>query len=167
MARPQCCRRIGKEPPCGVFKPEGMPDGSLEEVVLSLDEFEALRLADLEGLYQEQAAASMNVSRQTFGRIIDGARRKTAQALILGRVLRIAGGVVEKPETRRFECPDCQHSWELCCVGECPQGCPNCKSTTFCIENLTGRGCGAGHSPENGHGRKRCCHRRGLSAQNL
>ena len=51
------------------------------EVLLTLDEYEAIRLADLEGLYQEQAATRMNVSRQTFGRIVEAARRKVADVL--------------------------------------------------------------------------------------
>jgi len=63
-------------------------------VVLGLDEFEAIRLADLEGLYQEQAAEKLHVSRQTFGRIIESARKKVAQALIEGRPLQIEGGPV-------------------------------------------------------------------------
>ncbi len=62
--------------------------------MLTLDEFEALRLSDLDGLYQEQAAAKMNVSRATFSRIVDEARRKTADALVHGKALRIEGGPV-------------------------------------------------------------------------
>lgn len=61
---------------------------------MSLDEFEALRLADLEGLYQEQAAEQMGVSRATFGRIVVAARHKVAQTLVHGRALRIEGGPV-------------------------------------------------------------------------
>ena len=67
MARPKCCRRISEQPACRVFKPAGVPFSIVEEIVLSMDEFEAIRLADLEGLYQEKAAERMNVSRQTFG----------------------------------------------------------------------------------------------------
>ncbi len=77
-----------------IFKPAGVPVRYLDEVVLSLDEFEALRLADFEGLYQEQAALRMEVSRPTFGRIIDIARRKVAEALVHGKALRIDGGPV-------------------------------------------------------------------------
>jgi predicted DNA-binding protein (UPF0251 family) len=66
----------------------------LEEVVLTLDEFEALRLADMEGMYQEQAAGKMNVSRPTFSRIVEQARRKVATALIQGKALRLEGGAV-------------------------------------------------------------------------
>ena len=64
----------------------------LDEVVLSIDESEAIRLADLEGFYQEEAALRMNVSRQTFGRIVSSARGKIAQAIIHGKALRIDGG---------------------------------------------------------------------------
>jgi predicted DNA-binding protein (UPF0251 family) len=74
----------------------------LQETVMTLDEFEALRLADLEGAYQEAAAAQMHVSRPTFSRIIESARRKVADALVNGRALRIEGGpVCPKNEGRR------------------------------------------------------------------
>lgn len=66
----------------------------LDEITMTLDEFEALRLADLNGLYQEQAAAQMAISRPTFSRIVDAARRKVADALVHGKALRIEGGPV-------------------------------------------------------------------------
>jgi len=61
----------------------------LEQVSLGLDELEAMRLADYDGLYHEEAATSMNVSRATFGRIISEARRKVADAIIHGKALTI------------------------------------------------------------------------------
>jgi len=61
----------------------------LEEVVLEADEIEALRLAHLESLYQEDAALKMNISRQTFGRIIDTSHKKISDALINGKALRL------------------------------------------------------------------------------
>ena len=76
------------------MKPAGIPAKVLEEVVLGFDEAEALRLADLEGLYQEAAARSMGVSRQTFGRIVEVARYKTADAILNGKALRIEGGEI-------------------------------------------------------------------------
>ena len=94
MPRPLNERRIGCRVPVRAFKPAGVPGRTLEELVLSLDEAEALRLADLEGLYQEAAAMRMAVSRQTFGRIIEAARRKVADAIINGKLLRIEGGEV-------------------------------------------------------------------------
>jgi len=72
-----------------MFKPAGQPVASLEEVALTLEEYEAIRLADFEALYQEDAAKRMGVSRQTFGRTIAQARGKVARALVLGCVLRI------------------------------------------------------------------------------
>jgi predicted DNA-binding protein (UPF0251 family) len=95
MPRPCCRRRIAGAPPAGVFKPAGIPGRFLEEVVLGLDGLEAIRLADLEGLYQEEAAARMGVSRATFGRIVAEARRRVAEALVEGKLLRIEGGPVE------------------------------------------------------------------------
>jgi predicted DNA-binding protein (UPF0251 family) len=94
MSRPCCLRRVGCQPPAGLFKPAGVPACALEQVTLTLDEVEALRLADLNGLYQEQAATQMRVSRPTFSRIVEQARRKVADALIHGKALRLEGGVV-------------------------------------------------------------------------
>ncbi len=84
------------------FKPAGVPARELEEVSLGLDGAEAIRLADLEGLYQDAAARRMGVSRQTFGRIIEAARRAVADAVINGKRLRIEGGeIVVKEEGER------------------------------------------------------------------
>ena len=85
------------------FKPRGIPLSMLEVVQLTVDEFEAIRLADLEGLYQDQAAERMNVSRQTFGRIVESGRRKVAEALTGGKALRIDGGPFEMDVNRKGE----------------------------------------------------------------
>lgn len=101
MPRPCCLRQIGFKPGAGLFRPVGVPGCLLEVVTLTLDEVEALRLADLNGLYQEQAAREMGISRPTFSRIIEGARRKVADALIHGKALRLEGGAVQmKGETQ-------------------------------------------------------------------
>ena len=94
MPRPMCCRRVVGKPQATVFKPAGIPARDLEEVVMTLDEFEAIRLADLEGLYQEAAAERMNVSRATFGRILESAHRKVGETLTGGKVLKIEGGPI-------------------------------------------------------------------------
>lgn len=94
MARPYCSRRIATFPGIVYFKPAGVPMRDLEEVVLPLDGFEALRLADKEGLPQLEAARVMGVSRQTFSRILARARQSVATALTHGSALRIEGGVV-------------------------------------------------------------------------
>jgi predicted DNA-binding protein (UPF0251 family) len=118
-------------PRCGLFKPAGVPCSSLEEIVLTVDEMEAMRLADLDGMYQEPAAQQMNISRQTFGRVIESARRKVAQALIQGQALRIEGGTVEVVAMRRFQCSGCQHVWELPHGTGRPQECPTCNSSNI------------------------------------
>jgi predicted DNA-binding protein (UPF0251 family) len=85
------------------FKPQGVPLRELEEQVLGLDEVEALRLADLGGLSQEEAGLRMGVSRATIGRILERARAKVADALTAGKALRIEGGpaVVARPHGGR------------------------------------------------------------------
>ncbi len=94
MPRPFCNRRIAGRPAASIFKPIGVPIARLEEVVMTLDEFEAIRLADLDGLYQENAAEKMRISRPTFSRIVDSAHRKIADALVHGKSLRIEGGPI-------------------------------------------------------------------------
>jgi predicted DNA-binding protein (UPF0251 family) len=94
VPRPHASRHIARKPVVSIFKPLAVPFRALEEVVMTLDEYEALRLADLEGFYQDEAAARMSVSRPTFSRIIDAAHRKVAEALVHGRALRIEGGPV-------------------------------------------------------------------------
>ena len=128
MARPRNCRRVGSLPESDYFKPRGIPLSMLEEVILTIDEFESIRLADLEGLYQEQAAERMNVSRQTFGRIIESAHKKVAEVLVEGKALKIEGGEFEMASTRKFRCYDCQHSWELPYRTGRTENCPSCKS---------------------------------------
>lgn len=89
MSRPKKERCIRCQPNAFYFKPRGIPLIHLEEVNLSLDELEAIRLADYEGLYHEQAAEKMNISRPTFGRILNEARRKLAETLVDGKALKI------------------------------------------------------------------------------
>jgi predicted DNA-binding protein (UPF0251 family) len=89
MARPKKCRCVKSKPNAIYFKPRGIPLVDLEEVIISLDEFEAIRLADFEGLYHEDSAAKMMISRPTFGRILSEAHRKVAECLVKGKALRI------------------------------------------------------------------------------
>jgi uncharacterized protein len=127
MSRPKCCRKIGGVPDINYYKPKGIPSSFLEEVVLTLDEFEAIRLADCEGLYQEQAANKMDISRQTFGRIIDSARGKIADALIHGKALKIEGGEVEIGNRKRFKCRKCNNFFDYSLNTRKPVECPHCK----------------------------------------
>jgi predicted DNA-binding protein (UPF0251 family) len=99
MPRPRHCRRVAQLPQTSYYKPRGTPLSALEEVVLTVDEFEAIRLTDLEGLYQADAAEKMSVSRQTLGRILESAHKKIADALVHGKALRIEGGSIEVTTT--------------------------------------------------------------------
>jgi predicted DNA-binding protein (UPF0251 family)/predicted Fe-Mo cluster-binding NifX family protein len=83
---------VDSAPGVRLFKPQGIPARLLEEIYLSLEGYEALRLADLEGLRQDEAADRMKVSRQTFGRVLADARRAVTEAIVRGLVLRIEGG---------------------------------------------------------------------------
>lgn len=80
-------------PGVSFFKPAGIPARDLEIIEIDIDEFEAIRLADREGMYQEDAALKMNISRQTFGRIIDSAHRKIATAITEGKGLKIESNI--------------------------------------------------------------------------
>jgi predicted DNA-binding protein (UPF0251 family) len=100
----------------------------LAEIVLGLDELEALRLADLEGLGQEEAGKRMGVSRATFGRIVESARKKTAQALVQGAALRVEGGAVTMAGSREFACGQCGRVWHEPLGTGRPSACPQCGS---------------------------------------
>ncbi|MGP8321672.1 MAG: DUF134 domain-containing protein [Methanosarcinaceae archaeon] len=90
--RPKCLRRIENAPEVTYFKPRGVPMSKLEVVSLVMEEFEALRLVDLEGLHQEEAAQIMGISRRAFWEDIQNARAKVALALTTGKAIEIKGG---------------------------------------------------------------------------
>ncbi len=92
MPRYRRCRRIGFKPRITYFKPAGIGIRELEECILTLDEFESIRLKDLEGLDQEEAAKKMNISQPTFHRLVLNARKKIADAIINGKAIKIEGG---------------------------------------------------------------------------
>jgi predicted DNA-binding protein (UPF0251 family) len=83
------------------FKPQGIPAQGLQEVALPVEGLEALRLSDLDKLDHETAAASMNISRQTFGRVLAEARELVAEALVMGKMIRIRGGSYSLPGAGR------------------------------------------------------------------
>ncbi|MFH1904266.1 MAG: DUF134 domain-containing protein [bacterium] len=93
--RPKKTRWIKCDPGERCFRPQCRPLSKLEGVHLTLDEFEALRLADLEELKQEEAAKRMNISRPTFSRIISSAHRKIGDALVNIKAIKIEGGCCE------------------------------------------------------------------------
>jgi predicted DNA-binding protein (UPF0251 family) len=129
MVRPIKWRRVASIPEITYFKPVGTPPQRTEEVSLSLEEAEAIRLRDLERLEQEQCASEMKISRSTFHRVLESARRKVADALLNGKAIRIEGGDFELAK-RRFRCSE-GHEWEVpfekMIVGP-PLNCPQCQS---------------------------------------
>lgn len=92
MVRPRLFRRIRFNPNITYFKPRGVPLKELEEINLFFEEYEAVRLKDVEGLEQEECAKKMGVSQPTFHRIVSSARKKIAAAIIHGKAIRIEGG---------------------------------------------------------------------------
>lgn len=92
MVRPRLCRRVRFNPNITYFKPRGIPLKELEEVILPVDEYEAVRLKDLEGFEQEECAKKMNISQPTFHRLVLSARKKIADAVINGKAIKIEGG---------------------------------------------------------------------------
>ena len=106
MPRPQKQRQIGYCLNATHFKPQGVPLQMLETVELAQDELEAVRLTDLEGLYQEQAAEQMGVSRQTLGNVLKRAHQKIAEALIEGKVIQLESCCPITPQERRIQ-PGC------------------------------------------------------------
>ena len=92
MVRPRRFRRVKLQPEVDYFKPRGIPLSSLTEVILQVDEFEAIRLKDLESLEQEECAKKMNISQPTFHRLVSSARKKIADAIVNGKAIKIQGG---------------------------------------------------------------------------
>ncbi|HLC17113.1 MAG TPA: DUF134 domain-containing protein [Thermodesulfovibrionia bacterium] len=132
MSRPKKCRWITLEPGITIFKPRGIPSGQLEAVELQLDELEAIRLADLERLYQKEAAEKMEVSRATFGRIIEQARHKVADAMINGKMLVFKGGNIKVSKEKRLQCVNCGNQIRMTCGDGRPEACPSCGSENIC-----------------------------------
>lgn len=92
MARPHKERLVEKMPPVTYYKPVSRVECNLEEMILTVEEMEALRLSDIEKLDQIAASEKMEVSSPTFNRIINTAHQKIALALWEGRAIRVSGG---------------------------------------------------------------------------
>lgn len=131
MPRPFICRRINCKPKADYFKPIGVPACLIDEITLTMDEFEAIRLADLKGLYQNKAAEKMKISRQTFGNIINSAHKKIAEAIVKAKALKIQGGAYQLKKLIKFKCSSCNHEWEISYDSCQPNECPKCKNTNI------------------------------------
>lgn len=131
MPRPPKCRRVEQFPAFTCFKPAGIPSSELGEVVMSVEEVEAIRLRDLLDMEHEECAEKMSVSRPTFHRILTSARQKIAFVLINGTTLRITGGSFQLAQ-HKLECQRCGFRWEgtVCCRRTV---CPECSQKDWQI----------------------------------
>jgi uncharacterized protein len=138
MPRPKNSRTVHEPPLFTEFKPAGVPGSSLQEVLLSLDEFEAVRLADYIGMSHEEAADEMGISRSTFSRLIEKARQKLAEFIFKGKMLTIDGGNIH---FRRniIQCSECGYMFKID-INSPMTECPECHSKN--LVNLAG---GFGH----------------------
>ena len=155
MARPFKWRKIENMPSVSYFAPTDKYDEAMPENILKLEELEAIRLKDLEGLEQEECAVKMEVSRPTFQRILISAREKIADSLINGKSIHIEGGNFTR-NICNVKCLNCGNAWtesfeNIQAIKSGEYSCPECGSKNIvCIENCKGMNC-----------RKNCC-RRGM-----
>ncbi len=149
MARPVKWRKIDNLPTVLRFAPADADSSGIAENVLKLEELEALRLKDLEGLEQEACALRMEVSRPTFQRILGAAREKVADSLINGKALQIEGGHFTQ-NLCDVRCASCGREWiePFERMGHSQQGavtCPGCGAVAAgCQPEAGGRRCRRG-----------------------
>jgi len=142
MSRPRNNRIVYEPPIYTEFKPTGVAGRSLDQMFFSIDEFEAIRLADYKGLSHEEAAEEMEISRSTFTRLIETARQKVAEFIGQGKLLIIEGGNIHF-RNNIIRCIDCGHMFKTTMATSFSE-CPECKSTN--MMNFAG-----------GFGHGRCC----------
>jgi predicted DNA-binding protein (UPF0251 family) len=151
MPRPKNNRIVNEPPLFTEFKPVGIKGSELERISFALDEFEAIRLADFIGMSQEEAAEEMGISRPTFSRLIEQARKKVADFLLSGKVLTIEGGDIHF-KFNVIKCRNCGNMFKTN-IDSPVETCPACGS-----ENLINHAGGFGHG--------RCCRGRGHQHKN-
>jgi len=142
MPRPKKKRCVHLPPIYNAFKPVGFRRDEIQELAIELDEFEAIRLADYLGMDHNEAAEEMEISRSTFTRLIEQARKKVAQMLVEGRYLYVEGGDIHFRENV-IRCADCGNMFKIS-FNQTIEKCPTCNSPN--IFDLAG-----------GHGHGRCC----------
>ncbi len=142
MARHKKNRIVHQPPLYSEFKPAGVAARYLDKTELTLDEYEALRLADLQAMSQEEAATEMGISRPTFTRLIESARKKMVEFIVKGKKLVIVGGNVHFKKNI-FKCFDCEQMF-VCDMSDTVNICPSCNSEN--VMNLAG-----------GYGHGKCC----------
>lgn len=143
MSRPEKDRIVQTPPFFTRFKPVGIRGSALgQPIKITLDEYEAFRLADYMGLSHEEASDEMEISRSTFTRLIEKARKKVASLIIDGKVLIIDGGNIHFRENI-IQCTDCGHMFRIN-INASIVNCPSCNSSN--LLNFAG-----------GFGHGRCC----------
>ena len=154
MARPTKWRQIEHIPTVENFIPSDQRTTQFDETILKLEELEAIRLKDLEGLEQGECAKKMQVSRPTFQRILLSAREKVADSLINGKAIRIEGGNFTR-NICPVRCLDCGHEWtesfeNMEQIGAGDYTCPKCGSKSIvCGRGKRGEFC-KGHCRRHG-----------------
>jgi predicted DNA-binding protein (UPF0251 family)/DNA-directed RNA polymerase subunit RPC12/RpoP len=138
MPRPKNNRVVHEPPLFTEFKPIGIPVTELDQVLLSLDEFESLRLADYQGMSQEEAANEMEISRSTFSRLVEQARKKMVSFIFQGKLLTIDGGNVHF-RYNIIRCQECGNMFKID-IDSPMMECPECHS-----KNLLNHAGGFGH----------------------
>ena len=126
MPRPKRERCIQYKPEITYFKPAGIPLRDLTEINLSFEELEAIRLKDKDGLEQKECARRMKISRPTFHRVINSARKKLAEALLCGKAIRIEGGNYQLSD-RYLQCSN-KHRWRMAANELDYSKCPLCEN---------------------------------------
>jgi predicted DNA-binding protein (UPF0251 family) len=127
MPRRPVEREVYGLPRVQLFKPAGIPARELDIVRLAVDELEAMRLVDGQGMSHEEAAAFLGVSRQTVGRILESGRRKVTDALVGGKGLAIGGGRY-RLAVCELRCVDCDSRWSAERLYPA-MSCPSCGSS--------------------------------------
>lgn len=146
MARPIKWRKIEKLPAVPFFVPSEKDVAEIPKNILLLEELEAIRLKDLEGLEQGECAERMQVSRPTFQRILLSAREKVADSLINGKLIHIEGGNFTR-NICPVKCADCGNEWmesyeNLYVIKNGEYKCTECGSVNvFCSQNCVGKFC--------------------------
>ncbi|MFH1964445.1 MAG: DUF134 domain-containing protein [Acidobacteriota bacterium] len=126
MSRPTKEKKIGCHPGRRVFRPAGVPIRKSEIIRISLEEFEAIRLADVEGLRHEEAAEKMGTSRPTLNRILNSARKKVGTALTESRPLVVEGGNVSVEDVPEATCCRCDMKFREPAESTRTWNCPRC-----------------------------------------
>ncbi len=154
MVRPIKWRKIENIPAIAYFTPSNREVPEIPKNILKLEELEAIRLKDLEGLEQSECAERMEVSRPTFQRILLSAREKIADSLVNGKTIHIEGGNFTQ-NICQVRCLDCNQEWmesfeNLELIKRGAYFCPSCRSTrVICRQNCQG-GFGRGNCRRHG-----------------